>query len=206
MPEAGSGCRIHSCGPAGGISSRRLWLMTTAGPHRARRSDHRRAHCPRAGPARHSRPLLGAATAPVPPGRPRWFERLNEHRRAPGRKQPKARNLLERLRDREQEILRFADDLRVPPTNDGSERDLRPVKTQIKVSGCHHADTGAKAWLRVRGTSPPSASTATTSSPHSATPSLGIPGHRQRQPGECLLSAAKSANGNRREQRAIPRY
>ena len=76
---------------------------------------------------------------------------LSEHRRAPGRKQSKARNLLERLRDREEEILRFTVDLRVPATNNGSERDLRPVKTQIKISGCHHADTGAKAWLRVRG-------------------------------------------------------
>ena len=76
---------------------------------------------------------------------------LSEHRRDPGRKQSKARNLLERLRDREEEILRFTVDLAVPATNNGSERDLRPVKTQIKISGCHHADTGAKAWLRVRG-------------------------------------------------------
>lgn len=76
---------------------------------------------------------------------------LAEHRRADGRKQTKARNLLERLRDREDEILRFTVDLAVPFTNNGSERDLRPVKTQIKISGCHRAATGATAWLRVRG-------------------------------------------------------
>jgi len=76
---------------------------------------------------------------------------LAEHRRQPGRKQSKARNLLERLRDREDQILRFAADLAVPFTNNGSERDLRPVKTQIKISGCHRATTGAQAWLRVRG-------------------------------------------------------
>jgi hypothetical protein len=76
---------------------------------------------------------------------------LAEHRRAQGRKQTKARNLLERLRDREPEILRFTTDLAVPFTNNGSERDLRPVKTQIKISGCHRATTGAEAWLRVRG-------------------------------------------------------
>lgn len=76
---------------------------------------------------------------------------LAQHRRDPGRKQSKARNLLERLRDRETEILRFAHDLTVPFTNNGSERDLRPVKTQIKISGCHRATTGAQAWLRVRG-------------------------------------------------------
>jgi transposase len=76
---------------------------------------------------------------------------LAEHRRAEGRKQSRARNLLERLRDREVEILRFTTDLNVPFTNNGSERDLRPVKTQIKISGCHRAATGAQAWLRVRG-------------------------------------------------------
>lgn len=76
---------------------------------------------------------------------------LAEHRQAEGRKQSKARNLLERLRDREAEILRFTADLAVPFTNNGSERDLRPVKTQIKISGCHRATTGATNWLRVRG-------------------------------------------------------
>lgn len=76
---------------------------------------------------------------------------LAQHPRAPGRKQSKARNLLERLRDRETEILRFTDDLAVPFTNNGSERDLRPVKTQLKISGCHRSPGGARAWLRVRG-------------------------------------------------------
>ena len=76
---------------------------------------------------------------------------LVEHRRAEGRKQTKARNLLERLRDRAEEILRFTVDLAVPFTNNGSERDLRPVKTQLKISGGHRATTGAEAWLRVRG-------------------------------------------------------
>jgi len=76
---------------------------------------------------------------------------LVEHPRAAGRKQSKARNLLERLRDRQAEILRFTVDLSVPFTNNGSERDLRPVKTQLKISGCHRATTGATHWLRVRG-------------------------------------------------------
>jgi len=39
----------------------------------------------------------------------------------------------------------------VPFTNNGSERDPRPVKTQLKISGCHRATTGATAWLRIRG-------------------------------------------------------
>ncbi|MFR9797114.1 IS66 family transposase [Streptomyces sp. MS06] len=76
---------------------------------------------------------------------------LAEHPRAPGRKQSPARNLLERLRDQAHSILRFADDPRhVPFTNNYGERALRPVKTQLKISGCHQSETGATAWLAVR--------------------------------------------------------
>ncbi|UQX13345.1 IS66 family transposase [Candidatus Mycobacterium methanotrophicum] len=53
---------------------------------------------------------------------------LAEHRRAPGRKQSKARNLLQRLRDREPEILRFATDLAVPFTN--NRQRTRPAASQ----------------------------------------------------------------------------
>jgi transposase len=73
------------------------------------------------------------------------------HPRQPGRKQSKTRNLLQRLRDRDAQVLRFARDLAVPFTNNQAERDLRPVKTQIKISGCHRSTTGARAWLRIRG-------------------------------------------------------
>lgn len=55
------------------------------------------------------------------------------------------------MRDREPEILRFTTDTAVPFTNNGSERDLRPVKTQMKISGSHRAATGAQARLRIRG-------------------------------------------------------
>jgi transposase len=76
---------------------------------------------------------------------------LAEHRRAPERRQTKTRNLLERLRDRDEQVLLFARDLSVPFTNNQAERDVRPTKTQMKISGCHRSDTTAKAWLRVRG-------------------------------------------------------
>jgi transposase len=76
---------------------------------------------------------------------------LAEHRRAPGRRQSKTRNLLERLRDRDDHVLLFARDLSVPFTNNQAERDVRPTKTQMKISGCHRSETTAKAWLRVRG-------------------------------------------------------
>ncbi|HEY2833834.1 MAG TPA: IS66 family transposase [Sporichthyaceae bacterium] len=76
---------------------------------------------------------------------------LAAHPRGPGRKQSKTRNLLDRLRDRDEQVLRFARDLSVPFTNNQAERDLRPAKTQLKISGCHRSETGARAWLRIRG-------------------------------------------------------
>jgi len=43
--------------------------------------------------------------------------------------------LLECLRDRQDDLLRFCSDTRVWPTNNISERDLRPLKTRQKTSG-----------------------------------------------------------------------
>jgi len=47
----------------------------------------------------------------------------------------KARLLLEVLRDREADVLRFSRDLNVPPTSNQAERDLRPAKVQQNISG-----------------------------------------------------------------------
>ncbi len=55
------------------------------------------------------------------------------HGDRPGEK--KARALLEVFRDREGDILRFVDDLSVPPTSNDAERGLRPSKIQQKISG-----------------------------------------------------------------------
>jgi len=55
------------------------------------------------------------------------------HGTRPGER--KTRLLLEVLRDRAADVLRFAHDLRVPPTSNQAERDLRPSKIQQKISG-----------------------------------------------------------------------
>jgi len=55
------------------------------------------------------------------------------HGTRPGER--KARLLLEVLRDRPDDVLRFAHDLQVPPTSNQAERDLRPSKIQQKISG-----------------------------------------------------------------------
>lgn len=55
------------------------------------------------------------------------------HGTRPGER--KTRLLLEVLRDREADVLRFAHDLNVPPTSNQAERDLRPAKVQQNISG-----------------------------------------------------------------------
>src|SRR5271165_1305906 len=62
---------------------------------------------------------------------------LSRVRRVPGAKskQPPARTLLECLRHREADVLRFLTGTAIPPTSNQAERDLRPSKTQQKISG-----------------------------------------------------------------------
>ena len=56
-------------------------------------------------------------------------------RPAPAAPGPPARRLLEDLRDREHDVLRFVGDTRIEPTNNLAERDLRWAKTQQNTSG-----------------------------------------------------------------------
>ena len=43
--------------------------------------------------------------------------------------------MLETLRDRHADVLRFTTDLRIPATSNQAERDLRPSKIQQNISG-----------------------------------------------------------------------
>jgi transposase len=63
----------------------------------------------------------------------------------------KARLVLEVLRDREADVLRFAHDLNVPATSNQAERDLRPSKTQQKISGRLTSEKRTKDRYRIRG-------------------------------------------------------
>ena len=65
-------------------------------------------------------------------------------------KRTKAQNLLLRLDERESEVLRFAHDFRVPFDNNLSERDLRMIKLQQKISGCWRTRQGAERFLAIR--------------------------------------------------------
>jgi len=63
----------------------------------------------------------------------------------------KGRNLLERLEKLKTAVLAFAFNDEVPFTNNQAERDLRPVKVKLKVSGCFRTFIGAGYYARIAG-------------------------------------------------------
>lgn len=60
------------------------------------------------------------------------------------------RRLVNRLQRHRDEVLRFLADLSVPFDNNGSERGLRMIKLQQKISGCFRTPDGARNFCRVR--------------------------------------------------------
>ena len=66
------------------------------------------------------------------------------------RKQSKAKNLLDTLLGRAEQVLALLDDLRIPFTNNQAERDLRWAKVQQKISGTFRSVTGVAAFCRIR--------------------------------------------------------
>jgi transposase len=66
-------------------------------------------------------------------------------------KKSKSRNLLERLTDFENDVLRFMENKIVSFTNNLGENDLRMTKVQQKISGCFRSIEGARIFCRIRG-------------------------------------------------------
>jgi transposase len=101
---------------------------------------------------------LSAVPAEMTAGHLTLFRRgvavgLSQVRRVPGAKskQPPARLLLECLRHREADVLRFLSDTAIPPTSNQAERDLRPSKTQQKISGRLRSEKTTRDRYAVRG-------------------------------------------------------
>jgi len=95
---------------------------------------------------RKYRQLLKNAELECPP--PEIDQQENNRRGRVARS--KSRNLLERLRDYEEDVLRFMDNPLVPYTNNQGERDLRMAKVQQKISGCFRSMKGAEIYSRIR--------------------------------------------------------
>ena len=94
---------------------------------------------------KYYRRILHAGEKECPPPVP-------SEKRKPGRiKRSKARNLLERLRDYQDDVLRFMRDVRVPFTNNQGERDIRMTKVHQKISGCFRSAQGAENFCAIRG-------------------------------------------------------
>ncbi len=93
------------------------------------------------------RAILTAGDQETPPPEPQKNKSGSEKKRA---KRSKSRNLLERLRDFEDDVLRFMEDKLVPFTNNQGENDLRMTKVQQKISGCFRSIEGAKIFCRIR--------------------------------------------------------
>ena len=65
-------------------------------------------------------------------------------------KKSKSRNLLERLKDYENDVLRFMGNEHVAFTNNLGENDIRMTKVQQKISGCFRSIEGAQIFCRIR--------------------------------------------------------
>lgn len=78
----------------------------------------------------------------------------DERERKPGQrgrlKRSKSRSLLERLRDYEQDVLRFMSVPEAPFTNNQGENDIRMTKVQQKISGCFRSLEGAQTFCLIR--------------------------------------------------------
>ena len=91
------------------------------------------------------RQILERAETECPP--PDESKRKNKRGRI---KRSKSRNLLERLRKYETEVLRFMMVQIVPFTNNQGENDIRMTKVHQKISGCFRSEDGANFFCRIR--------------------------------------------------------
>ena len=66
-------------------------------------------------------------------------------------KRSQSRALLDRLREYEDDTLRFMENSHVPFTNNQGENDIRMTQVQQKISGCFRSMRGAQTFCTLRG-------------------------------------------------------
>ena len=118
---------------------------------------------------------LATAGPALPLGR---TDRHHPDRRPTSNVMRKHNALARRLLDRQDDYLRFTTDWRIPPDNNGSERDIRMIKLRQKVSGCLRTLTGAQQFCAIRSylsTAAKHGSTSSTSSSCSPRADPGCP-------------------------------
>jgi transposase len=80
---------------------------------------------------------------------------LFDNEKTPKKRGRKARGkslkLLDRLLEHTNSILAFAEFEAVPFTNNQAERDIRPIKTKLKVATCFRTTDGANRYARIQG-------------------------------------------------------
>jgi transposase len=83
-----------------------------------------------------------------------FHERQDPLARRPGARSRKAKrlghNLLVRLRDYRDDVLRFLTNFTVPVTNNQAERDLRMMKLRMKISVTFRTLEGAQVFADIR--------------------------------------------------------
>jgi transposase len=100
--------------------------------------------------ARYDRLVRCAARLNPPPKREKPDALSKRYRVVRVKRRDPARPLIHRLQTKREQVLRFMTDFRVSFDNNATERDIRMVKLQQKISGCFRTEEGAQAFCRIR--------------------------------------------------------
>jgi transposase len=100
--------------------------------------------------ARYDRLVKRAARLNPPPKAEKPDVLLKRYKVVRAKRRDPARPLISRLQTRREQVLRFMTDFRVAFDNNATERDIRMVKLQQKISGCFRTEDGAAAFCRIR--------------------------------------------------------